>query len=516
MDIIGGAFSLITKSLWRRFEKATADPAGVQMQVLRNLVARAAHTQWGRQVGLSDIRSAEQFRRNIPITTYQDAAPLWHRAFDGERDVTWPGHVDFFAMSSGTTAGDKLIPVTPDAIASNLRAGKLLTAFLARRGCAANLVSGKFLYLGGSTTLRRRGTSLFGDASGIMGRRMPFYVRGRHLPSPDIACISDWQEKINRVVQRYLNADVRAMGGCPSWAALLFKQMLQEAQTRGTGCTEIGQLWPKLSHFISYGMAFEPYRSAFEQYIGRPIHYVDTYSSSEAGMTAIQEDPAGPLRLIVDNGVYFEFIPTGRADEAAGGNPPRLSIDEVEVGRDYAVVVSTNGGIWAYPLGDVVRFESLRPPRITFIGRTQVMLSAFGEHVTLEMIEKAMSAACRETSAIVADYTIAPRFPSPQHPQPAHQWLVEFDRPPADTAMFMAAIDSTIRTLNEDYDTHRTGDYGLAPPILTPVAPGTFYAWMKQKGKLGGQHKVPRVVRSQEMVDELLKISKTMQNGGGR
>jgi hypothetical protein len=251
-------------------------------------------------------------------------------------------------------------------------------------------------------------------------------------------------------------------------------------------------------------MAFEPYRPAFEQYIGRPIHYVDTYSSSEAGMTAIQEEPGGPLRMIVDNGVYFEFIPADRAD------PQRLNISEVEVGRDYAVVVSTNGGIWAYPLGDVIRFESLRPPRITFIGRTQVMLSAFGEHVTLEMIEKAMSAACRQTVAIVADYTIAPRFPSPQQPQPAHQWLVEFDHPPADTAMFMATVDSTIRSLSEDYDTHRTGDYGLAPPILTRVAPGTFYAWMKQKGKLGGQHKVPRVARSQEMVDELLAISRAV------
>jgi hypothetical protein len=495
-------------SLWRRFEKATADPAAAQMRILRDLLARAANTQWGRQAGLAGIRTAAQFRKNIPLTPYEAAAPLWHRSFDGGRDLAWPGHVDFFAISIGTTAGEKLIPVTRDAIRSNLRSGALLTAILARRGNPENLLWGKFLYLGGSTTLRRRGQSLFGDASGIMGRRIPFYVRGRHLPAPDIAAIADWQEKINRIVDRYLAADVRMIGACPSWAALLFKQMLQEAQARGMGCATIGRLWPKLSHFVSYGMALEPYRAAFDQYVGRPIHYVDTYSSSEAGMTAIQEDPGGPLRMIVDNGVFFEFIPADRAGEVPGGNPPRLDIGEVEVGRDYAVVVSTNGGLWACPLGDVVRFESLRPPRIVFAGRTQVTLSAFGEHVTLEMIENAMSAACRQTSATIADYTIAPRFPSPQQPQPAHQWIVEFDRPPADPAAFIAAIDSIIRKYSEDYDTHRTGDYGLAPPILTTVAPGTFYAWMKQKGKLGGQHKVPRVARSQEMVDELLAISK--------
>jgi hypothetical protein len=516
MGIISRAFSLITDSLWRRFEKATADPDDAQMRVLRDLLARAANTQWGRKVGIADIRTADHFRKNIPLTPYQAAAPLWHRAFEGDRDVAWPGHVDFFASSSGTTAGEKLIPVTRDAIRSNLRAGALLTAILARRGSPANLVWGKFLYLGGSTTLRRRGQSLFGDASGIMGRRIPFYVRGRHLPAPDIAAIADWQEKINRIVGRYLAADVRMMGACPSWTALLFKQMLQEASSRGMGCGTIGQIWPRLSHFVSYGMAMEPYRAAFDQYVGRPIHYVDTYSSSEAGMTAIQEEAGGPLRMIVDNGVYFEFIPAGRDDEAPGPNSPRLNITEVQEGRDYAMVVSTNGGIWAYPLGDVIRFESLRPPRIVFAGRTQIMLNAFGEHVTLEMIENAMSAACRQTSATIADYTIAPRFPSPQHPQPAHQWIVEFDRPPAPSGAegpasqhaFIAAIDSTIRKCSEDYDTHRTGDYGLAPPILTAVAPGTFYTWMKQKGKLGGQHKVPRVARSQEMVDELLAISK--------
>ena len=522
--MVAKVVSMFADRRLRRFDQATADPAATQLAVLRDLLRQGALTQWGRPLGLAEVVTPRQFRQRVPVTDYAAAAPLWHRAFDGARDVTWPGHVRFFAMSSGTTGaagspggsqpGNKMIPVTPEAIRTNLRAGALLAAFLARRGCPENLLAGKVLYLGGCTSLRQQGKSLVGDASGIVGRHIPFYLRSRRLPGKDIAAIADWEQKIDRIVQRYLTADVRIMGACPSWAALLFKQMIQQAESRGLGSTKksVGQLWPKLSHFISYGMAFEPYRPAFDEYIGRPIHYVDTYSSSEAGMTGIQEEPGGPFRMIVDNGVFFEFVPADRANE---DSPPRLSIGEVEVGCDYAVLISTNGGIWAYPLGDVIRFESLRPPRIVFAGRTQVMLSAFGEHVTLEMIEKAMAAACRKTSAIVADYTIAPRFPSPSSPRPAHRWIVEFDRlpvPPADAGVFMAAIDASIRSANEDYDTHRANDFGLAPPILIPVAPRTFYTWMKQKGKLGGQNKVPRVVgsRSPEMADELLAISRAL------
>jgi len=507
MGVIAGVFSLVTRHWLRRFEKATADPEASQQQVLVDLLRRAAPTQWGRRFGLADVHTMEQFRRRIPVTGYESAATLWHRAFEGARDVTWPGHVEYFALSSGTTAGNKMIPVTREAIRSNRRSGTLLAAFLARRGSAENLVSGKFLYLGGCTSLRQRGRSAVGDASGIMGRHIPFYARRRRLPARDIAAIADWEERIRRIVHRYLTADVRAMGACPSWAALLFKQMLQEAEARGMGRRPVGQLWPKLSHFISYGMAFEPYQTAFEQYVGRPIHYVDTYSSSEAGLTAIQEEPGGPLRLIVDNGVFFEFIPAERAHEPS---PPRRHIGEVEEGRDYALVISSNGGIWGYPLGDVIRFESVRPPRIVFAGRTQIMLSAFGEHVTLERIEKAVAAACRRTAAIVADYTIAPRFPSPRQPRPAHRWVVEFDRPPADTAVFMATVDASLRAASEDYDTHRAHDYGLEPPILVTVAPRTFYTWMKQKGRLGGQNKVPRVVPSPGMADELLDISRDL------
>jgi hypothetical protein len=509
MAVVARTLSFLAQRLWLRFEAASAHPLAAQKRVLSHLLHHGAATQWGRQNGLGEIATIEQFRQRVPVTPYEAAAPLWHRAFDGTSDVTWPGHVQYFALSSGTTAGNKLLPVTADAIKSNLKAGTLLAVMMMRRRGNAdlpggeNLFGGYFLYLGGSTTLRPRGQCLFGDASGIVGTRLPFYARRRRLPKPPIAALTDWDDKIAQIVRHHLHSDIRLAGACPSWAALLFKQLLAEAQSRGIRNPTIGQLWPKLSFFVSYGMAFEPYRTAFLEFIGRPIHFIDTYSSSEGGMNGIQEEDGGPLRLILNNGVFYEFIP---ADQALLPNPPRLHIGEVQVGVDYALLLTTNGGIWAYPLGDVIRFESLEPPRFRFVGRTQLMLSAFGEHVTLEMIETAVAAACRSTAASVADYTIEPLYPSAGRAKPGHRWIVEFDRPPADPGAFMAAVDHSIRSANEDYDTHRTHDFGMDPPELFRAAPGTFYTWMKRHGQLGGQHKVPRVCRP-EFAAELLALS---------
>jgi hypothetical protein len=514
MGLVDWALAMDFRRRWRNFQRACARPVESQLAVLRGLLARAAATEWGRRYGFADIRTPQQYRDRVPVAGYEAAAASWHKAFDGAADVAWPGHVRYFAMSSGTTAatdapgaGNKYLPVTADAIRSNIRAGGLLMACLAHRGGPRSVTGGRVLYLGGSTVLTARGKCLHGDASGIVARHIPSWVRGRSLPADDIRTVANWQEKIDLIVQRYLTADVCALGACPSWASLLFKQMLKAAEARGLGRRTIGELWPKLGHFISYGMSFQPYRRAFQQYVGRDIHYTSTYSSSEAGMSAIQVDDDGPLRLTVDNGVFYEFIPAGRDRDADG---PRLHLGEVRQGEDYSVLVSTNGGIWAYPLGDVVRFEGLSPPRIVFAGRTQLQLSAFGEHVTLGMIEKAVASACERTGATVADYTIAPRYPCPDSPVPAHRWIVEFDRPPADEAAFIAAADQSIRRENEDYDTHRTGDYGLLAPQLVKVAPRTFYEWMKAKGKLGGQHKVPRVAMSPEMAEELLEISRRL------
>ncbi|MHC4779741.1 MAG: GH3 family acyl-acid amido synthetase [Planctomycetota bacterium] len=504
MGLVAKALSMVSNRRRRDFGKTAADPVGSQLKVLKDILRRAGDTEWGKKYGFSTITSPEAFRDRVPVTDYESMAPIWHKAFDGLRDVAWPGHVRFFALSSGTTSGDKLLPVTRDAIRSNRRSGADFISILVERGGADAIAGGRFFYLGGTTVLRERGKSLFGDASGIMGRHIPFYARSRYLPDREISATSNWEKKIDMVIDRYLEADVCALSACPSWAALLFKAMVMAAKKKGLGEKTVGELWPKLTYFVSYGMAFEPYRRSFEEYVGRPIHYVDTYSSSEAGMSAIQEEEGGPMSLIVDNGVYYEFVPVDREGET---NPPRLHIGEVEMGKDYSVHISSNGGIWAYPLGDVVRFESTSPAKMVFSGRTQIFLSAFGEHVTLEEIETAMARASAETGAIAADYTVWPRIPAPEAPKPAHRWIIEFSRKPKDEKAFMSALDASIRSNNEDYGTHRTDDYGMDPPILIDAAPGTFYQWMKDKGKLGGQHKVPRVAMDPKMGDELVKIT---------
>jgi len=477
-----------------RFDRACRDAVNIQQRILMRLLRRARNTEWGRRYRFSEIRTIEEYRRRVPLIPYENAAPDWHRAWNGARNIAWPGHVKYFAMSSGTTAGNKYLPVTRDALRSNRRAGALLTAFLVRRFGAESLITGKSFYLGGSTTLQRKGVSFSGDASGIMLKNTPVWVRRRILPDPDTAAVSDWEDKIRRIAEQYPGEDVRILSACPSWAILLFHEV------RNRTGRPPGEVWPNLVCFLSFGMAFEPYRNSFREAFGKPVTVLETYSSSEGGMTAFQDEEGAPMRLIPDNGVFFEFIPAEEMDKAS---PPRLHIGEVECGRDYALVLTTNGGIWAYPLGDVIRFESLDPPRIRFAGRTRINLNAFGEHVTLEMIEEAVAEACRHCNASVRDYTVVPLFPAPDHPKPVHRWIIEFERPPEDLDAFMHAIDNHLRNRSEDYDTHRKNDFGMAPPECVPAPPGLFYEWMKQRGQLGGQHKVPRVLTRTEEVRSL-------------
>jgi len=485
MSLAGKLFSVYSTRCIKTFDKAAGSPVDSQLAVLRELLKTAKNTEWGRKYGYGDLPDPEEFRKRVPVMDYETMAPEWHRAFEGDRNVTWPGHTRYFALSSGTTAGNKLLPVSGESIASNLRSGGYLISLMVRRGGPEKISCGKFLYLGGPTALRKRNKCLYGDASGIISKHIPFYVRHRHLPDRKTAAIIDWEEKTGKIVEKYARAKICAVSGCPSWVSLLFGKM-QEKYGK-----PVGEIWPELSFFVSYGMSFEPYRKTFESLIGRPVYYVDTYSSSEGGMTAIAGNAGEPMRLIVDNGVFFEFIPAGKT---AGQSPPRLHLGEVEEGVEYSLLLNTNSGIWAYPLGDVIRFESLSPPVVRFVGRTSTCLSAFGEHVTVEMLEKAVVSACEATSSAVRDYSVCPRFPATNHPVPAHRWVVEFEKRPEKPNKFMRVVDETIRNENEDYDTHRTNDFGMVPPVLCEVPRDAFYLWMQSKGQLGAQHKVPRVI----------------------
>ncbi|HPD14231.1 MAG TPA: GH3 auxin-responsive promoter family protein [Planctomycetota bacterium] len=504
----------IRRAMQRRLRQAAqalANPAVAQEQLLLRLVRRAADTEWGRAHGYAAIRSVADFQRAVPVCGYEEMAPLWHTAFDGARDVCWPGHIRFFALSSGTTAETcKALPVSREAIRANFRSGLTLMGLVARQAPQADVLRGKTLYFGGSPKLEPRGQCLQGDASGITALHIPRLARRYRLPEPDIASIPDWEQKVEAVAQRYLRSPITTLVGLPSWTLFLFRRLIDLGREElGPHVRTVADVWPGLRVFIHFGMAFEPYRAQFRELVGRSIAYVDTYSSSEAGMTAIQCDQADPAMLMeVDVGAFYEFVPVA---ELGRPQPTRLTLDQVETGQDYAVLLSTCSGIWAYDVGDLVRFTALGPPKLVVSGRTRLTLNALGEHVIGGELEAAVAAACLATGATVREYTVSTILPTAADPSGAHHWLVEFDGAPPTPDEWIARVDASLIEKNLDYKIHRDRGYAMRPPVLTLLAPGTFYEWARRHGQLGGQHKIPRVARTQEMVDELLAISNAAQ-----
>ena len=500
------AFSRLAARGLRRLDRVARRPRETQERVLRGLLRRAAETEYGRAHGFSDIRSAAEYEARVPLRSYEPMRLLWERVMDGATDVTWPGRIRYFAITSGTTSGLKYMPVSRAMVKSSRRSAGNLLALYFRQSGDARFLSGKFFYLGGSTTLRRRGQALYGDSSGIMTRHVPFFARRYHLPWPEHAKLEDWEEKIPVFATHYLREPVRVISTLPSWCTLFFAELIQQAQARlSSSIQTVGEIWPDLKALVSYGMALAPYRQRLEDQIGRRILFIDTYSSSEGGMNAIQDRQDDPgMLLTLDNGIFYEFIPFEQMDRE---QPDRLPIWEVERDRTYEIVLSTNAGAWAYRIGDLVKFVSTAPYRLVVAGRTQILLNTFGEHVILEEMEGAMEAASRETGAQVADYTVESVVRSEDNRPGYHRWLIEFTQAPDDLDRFGTLLDEFIRSKNVDYDTHRQNDFGMLPPQMVPLSPGTFYEWMKQEGKLGGQHKVPRVPRKATMVEELSRIS---------
>jgi hypothetical protein len=491
----------------RQIERAAADPVATQEEILRRLVRRAAGTDWGREHGYADIATPRDYRERVPLRGYEEMRPWWERYFDGDHDVTWPGHTKYFALSSGTTSGNKLLPVSRQNIRSNRRSGLTVLSLYLRQNEDRGFLEGKTLYLAGSAPLRPKGQAWIGDASGIMFHFTPPFARRYQLPTSEICSMTDWPAKIRAIVDCSIEQDVRLVSACPSWVLVLFQEVIEEGRRRfGDRVRTVSDVWRNLGGVIHFGMAWTPYRPILDRLIGRRVVHMDTYSASEGGMFAVQEHTERPdLRLQIDNGIYYEFIPFDELDSA---DPTRLGLGEVEEGGVYELVLTTNSGIWAYRLGDLVRFTSTRPHRVLMVGRTRMNLNAFGEHVIVEEIEEAMVHACEELEAEFAEFTVRPVFPRDERSRPFHEWLVEFRDPPSDLDRFAAAVDRSIREHNEDYDSHRTGDYGLAPPRIRLLTEGSFHRWMEGRGQIGGQHKVPRVLPEPEMGEDLIRSSR--------
>ncbi|UYZ58418.1 GH3 auxin-responsive promoter family protein [Hymenobacter latericus] len=487
-----------------RLERMRAEPHAAQREVLQELLQTARHTDWGRMYGYAEGLNAREFAQRVPVSSYEQLYPWIERVLRGDDDVLWPGRVQWFAKSSGTTnARSKYIPVTPQSLEDcHYRAGRDMVAVAQTLYPDAGILRGKTLSLGGTHVANPfrpdDPASRVGDVSAVIMQNLPAWAESRRTPPLELALLDEWEEKLERMARHVLHENVACLAGVPTWMIMLLRRVSELA-----GGRPIPEVWPNLRLFMHGAVAFGPYRELFRQLIPEAqMRYLEIYNASE-GYLAFQDQPdSQDLLLLLDHGIYYEFIPL---EEVGKEHPRTLTLEEVEVGPSYALVISTNAGLWRYQIGDTVRFTSVAPYRIRISGRTKHFLNAFGEEVVVENADAAIAAAAAATGALVKEYTAAPiYFSTGEGSRGGHQWLIEFTQPPASEAQFAQVLDETLRQLNSDYDAKRHRDIALKPPVLTVAAPGTFEQWLARRGKLGGQHKVPRLSNNRELLDELL------------
>jgi hypothetical protein len=475
-------------------------PARSQEQTLHRLVRQAAGTRFGRDHGFATIRTVADYQRQMPLRDY-DAfwGEYWRPSFPHLTNCTWPGSVPYLALSSGTTTGStKYIPVSSAMLASNRRAALTGLAWFRAAHPDAALFTGLMFFLGGSTDLSRPDASCpqtyAGDLSGIASREVPAVLRPYTYPPPDLALLSDWQEKLDRLARQSATLPITLVSGVPSWLLVLFERL-----RKLTGRERITEVWPTLRVIVHGGTRFDSYRGLFRRLVGEGVHFLETYPASE-GFIAAEDHRHGLLRLIPDHDVFFEFVPVG---ELGHDRPMRHTVADVVPGVQYAVVLTTCAGLWGYVLGDTVCFEGRDPPLLRFTGRTRQFLSAFGEHLIGEEVERAVAQAAAAIGADVTDFHVGPIFPDSAGAAGHHRYLVEFARPPRGVESFAREVDAVLCRINEDYRAHRTGDLTLRGPEVVPIRRGGFADWMRSRGKLGGQHKVPRMDNSGRLTQEL-------------
>jgi GH3 auxin-responsive promoter len=498
LRVADAAFGHYARSRAGRLDHHSA--ARQQEQTLHCLVRQAATTRFGREHGFTSIRTVADYQRQVPLRDYEAFwSQYWQPAFPHLTNATWPGQVPYLALSSGTTTrSTKYIPVSAAMLASNRRAALTGLAWFHAAYPDAALFSGRMFFLGGSTDLTRPDSAypqtLAGDLSGIATREVPAVLRPYTYPPLDLALLIDWEEKLDRLARQSATLPITLVSGVPSWLLVLFERL-----RKLTGRERIAQVWPSLRVVVHGGTRFDPYRGLFRRLVGDGVHFLETYPASEGFVTA--EDPRhGLLRLIPDHGVYLEFVPVG---EVGRDRPTRHTVADVVFGVQYAVVLTTCAGLWGYVLGDTVCFERRDPPLLRFTGRTRQFLSAFGEHLIGEEVERAVTQAANVIGSDVVDFHVGPVFPGSAGTPGHHRYLVEFARSPQDVESFAREVDATLCRINEDYRAHRVGDLTLRGPDVVPVRRGGFADWMRSRGKFGGQHKVPRMDNSGRMTEEL-------------
>lgn len=477
-------------------KKWMAKSAEVQHNWMKKLVEDAKHTAFGKDHRFDAIKSYEDFKKAVPVRDYEELKPYIHRILEGESDVLWKGKPLYFAKTSGTTSGTKYIPISHESIHNHIDSARNAILNYVHETGKSQFLDKKLIFLSGSPILDQKAGIHTGRLSGISNHHVPGYLKTNQLPSFETNCIEDWEEKLDKIIDETLGQPLALISGIPPWVQMYFDRI-----TERTG-KKIKDVFPDFDLFIYGGVNFEPYRAKLFEAIGKPIDSIELYPASE-GFLAYQDlQNQEGLLLLLDTGIFFEFIP---ADEYFNENPTRLSIGDVELNKNYAVVINSNAGLWGYSIGDTVKFVSLNPYRVIVSGRIKHFISAFGEHVIGEEVEKAMKYACeRHPEVEVVEFTVAPMV-APAEGLPYHEWLIEFATPPANAAAFANDLNNRMVELNVYYEDLIIGNI-LRPLVVTALQRNAFINYMKSIGKLGGQNKVPRLSNDRKIADELKNI----------
>ena len=497
MKLLSPAISRLARLRLWSIEQWMDDSVSTQLEVWQDLLVAGQYTEYGRKYHFAGIQSLEQFKQQVPIQEYDALLPYIEQMMQGEENLLWNTPVTWFAKSSGTTsAKSKFIPVSDESLKDNhYRASKDVLSFYYASHPESDLLTGKSLIIGGSHQINQLNDEIhYGDLSAVVMQNSPFWASWIRTPDLSIILMDEWESKLEKLAQSTIQENVTSMAGVPTWLMLLLKRILEI-----TGKQNIKEVWPNLELYMHGGVSLVPYKAHFEKLIGAPINYLEMYNASEGFFAAQDDITAEGMLLMCDHGIFYEFMPM---EEAGKASPSTLQLNEVEKGKNYALIITTNGGLWRYLVGDTIQFTSLHPFRIKVSGRLKHYMNAFGEEVIIDNSDKSIAIACKKTGASVKDYTAAPVYFSDGQ-NGAHEWLIAFNAAPEKFSEFIFELDAALKNCNSDYEAKRYKNIALRMPIVQAVPVDTFNNWLQSKGKLGGQHKVPRLSNERTVLEEI-------------
>lgn len=506
MGLIDRVGSFVMKSRMPHLEYAITHPIEMQERVLKDLLKQAKNTEYGRRYKFSEINFAHQFENQVPVVSYEDLEPYINRLLQGESNLLWHGKTRWFAKSSGTTGSrSKLIPVTKEGLEEcHFRGGRDMLALYLHNHPSSKIFSGKNLSIGGSQVNNFAGNTdvSVANISAIVMKNLPMWAQLKRTPGLKVTMMNNWEEKVKKIVEITTKQNVTCLAGSPMWMLLLLQQITREGHLH-----HIQDIWPNLEVFFHGSVSFSPYKQLFKELDrDNSLHYQEIYNATE-GFFAIQDQVHDPALMLMPNyGIYYEFIPEKDFDNPY---PTTIPLSQVETGKYYSIVISTNSGLWRYKIGDTIKFVSTSPYRFLISGRTKHCINVFGEDLFAEQADKALNSTCEKTGCIVQDFTVAPYFYD-MSKKGYHEWLIEFVRSPENLREFINTLDKELCKLNEDYAEKRKEDIAIERPIVREVPHGTFYQWLKSNNKLGGQHKIPRLSNSRLYLEEILEQSKRL------